>query len=112
MTSFRPGDILLVDFRFADDTGSKKRPVAVVSSEDYQKSRRDVVVVAITTNTSRTFFGDTPLKHWEEAGLLYPSLSSGVLRTVHQDSVIRKLGALSEEDFRRVKADLKRVFDL
>ena len=112
MTSYKLGDIVLANFRFTDDTGSKSRPALVVSSEKYQKSRGDVIVVAITSNTSRAFFGDTPLNGWEKAGLLYPSFVSGVVRTVHQDLIIRKLGEVSQEDFRRVKTDLKRMFDL
>ena len=112
MTNYKPGDIVLANFRFTDDTGAKNRPALVISSEKYQKSRGDVIVVAITSNTSRAFFGDVPTKGWEKAGLLYPSCISGVVRTVHQDLVVRKIGDISEEDFRHVKTSLKMIFEL
>ena len=35
MTSFKPGDVLLVPYPFTDQTGSKQRPAVVISSLDY-----------------------------------------------------------------------------
>ena len=43
------GDVVLVPFPFADQSGTKKRPAAVVSSPGYNASRRDTVIMAITS---------------------------------------------------------------
>ena len=43
------GDVVLVPFPFTDQSGTKKRPAVVISSHDYNASRRDIVIVAITS---------------------------------------------------------------
>jgi mRNA-degrading endonuclease toxin of MazEF toxin-antitoxin module len=32
MTSYKPGDVVLVRFVFADETGAKRRPAVIVST--------------------------------------------------------------------------------
>lgn len=43
------GDVVLVPFPFTDQSGTKKRPAAIVSSGGYNASRRDQVIMAITS---------------------------------------------------------------
>lgn len=46
----KQGDILLIPIPFTDLTSSKRRPVLVVSNDEYNKVTRDIVVAAITSN--------------------------------------------------------------
>ncbi|MCA3148355.1 MAG: type II toxin-antitoxin system PemK/MazF family toxin [Burkholderiales bacterium] len=43
------GDVVLVPFPFTDQSGIKKRPAVVVSSNNYNVSRRDLLIMAITS---------------------------------------------------------------
>lgn len=49
MTVYDFGDVVLMPFPFTDQTGTKKRPAGVVSSSAYNAARRDLVVMAITS---------------------------------------------------------------
>lgn len=49
---YNQGDILLVPIPFSDLSSSKKRPVLVISNDDYNASSFDLIVVAITSNLS------------------------------------------------------------
>ncbi|MBU4346651.1 MAG: type II toxin-antitoxin system PemK/MazF family toxin [Candidatus Omnitrophica bacterium] len=109
MTKYKRQDVVLVDFGFSEETGSKKRPALVISSDNYHKSRREVVVLAITSNIRRVLFGDTKIDRWKEAGLLYPSLITGIIRTIKDNMIIRKLGTLSQQDFQKVQETLRKV---
>lgn len=109
MTGYRHGDVVLVDFGFSEGIGSKKRPVLVVSSESYHRGRQEVIAAAITSNVRRILFGDTRIDRWKESGLLYPSVVTGVLRTIKGSLLLRKLGALSKEDLHGVKRNLNRA---
>ena len=109
MTTYKQGDITLVDFEFSDGTGSKKRPALIISSEDYGRNRQEVVTAAITSNIKRVLFGDTKIEEWKQACLLYPSLVTGIIRTIKGSMVIRKLGVLSPQDFQKVQKNLKKV---
>lgn len=48
-TNYNSGEIVLVSFPFADQTGTKKRPAVIVSSAFYNLSLPDVVLMAITS---------------------------------------------------------------
>ena len=48
MTTFEPGDVVLVRFPFTDLTALKKRPALIVSPSEFSKRNGDVVIVALT----------------------------------------------------------------
>ncbi|MGH7821474.1 MAG: type II toxin-antitoxin system PemK/MazF family toxin [Candidatus Binatia bacterium] len=104
------GDIVLVPFPFTDQTGSKKRPAAVVSSGTYHRAERDVILIAVT---SRSGGGRRPLdveiSGWREAGLLKPSAIKPVIFTVERRLLLRRLGRLLSPDRRRLKSLLRKV---
>ncbi len=50
----KQGDILLVPLPFTDLSSAKRRPVIVISCDDYQTATRDMVVVAMTSNLAAT----------------------------------------------------------
>ena len=106
MTRYKHGDIVLVDFGFSEGVGSKKRPALAISSDEYHRGRQEVIVAAITGNTKRALFGDTKIDKWKEAGLIYPSLVTGIIRTIKGAMIIRKLGILLPQDFQRVQKNL------
>ncbi len=106
MTKYERGDIVLVDFGFSEGTGSKKRPALIISSDNYHKERQEVIVVAITGNIERVLFSDTKIDKWKEAGLIYPSLVTGIIRTIKDSLIIHKLGILLQQDFQKVQKNL------
>ena len=69
---YKRGDIVLVNFVFAEETGSKRRPVLILSSNRSMEERQDVIVSAITSNTLWLLVGDHLMFDWEAADLLFP----------------------------------------
>ncbi len=111
-TSYNRGDVVLVNFVFAEETGSKRRPVLLLSSDQYMKGRQEVVVSAITSNTRRILVGDYLMADWEEAGLLFPSAVTGIVRTIKQSMIDRKMGAVSTGDFAEIESNLRQILML
>lgn len=107
MTSYKPRDIILIELTFTDGTGSKKRPALIISSDKYNKNRQEVIVAAITSNIERILVGDTRLNNWKKAGLIYPSLVTGIIRTIKVAMINRKLGILAKEDFQNVRENIE-----
>lgn len=107
MTACSRGDVVLVRLPFPDGTGVKRRPAIVVSSTPYLRARQEVVVAAVTSNVRHRLLGDHLLKDWKRAGLLFPSVVTGILRTVKQTMVERRLGALLEGDLKAVELELR-----
>lgn len=107
-----PGDVVLVNFQFTDRPQVKKRPAVVLSVPQYQQSRSDAVMVGLTTELGRNYFGDCPILEWQAAGLPKPSIAKGVIQTISQDTVDRRLGALTSDDFSRVQGSVREIFGL
>lgn len=67
--------VVLVPFPFTDQSGTKKRPAVVVSSAGYNASRRDLVIMAITSQVRTPLdFGEAMVGDWQEAGLVKTSV--------------------------------------
>jgi mRNA interferase MazF len=107
MIEFRRGDVVLVGFIFADETGVKRRPAVILSSKAYLAGRDEVIIAAITSRIDRILVGDLLLADWQAAGLLFPSIATGVIRTIKKDMVNKKLGSLSIQDSSEVDKKLK-----
>lgn len=112
MTAFNRGDVVLVGFVFADESGRKLRPAVVLSTRAYQRARQEVIVAAITSNVRRRLFGDHLIADWKKAGLLFPSVTTGILRTIKQTMIDRRLGAMTMPDLDSVELQLRRSLDL
>jgi mRNA interferase MazF len=99
-TAYRFGDLVLVPFPFTDQTGIKKRPAIVVSSDAYQSQRPDVVLMAVTSQLLRPAgaVGEVLITEWQKAGLPKASLIKPVLTTIEKRLILRKLGELQEQD--------------
>ncbi len=85
MIDYEFGDVVLIPFPFTDQTTAKKRPAIVVSSIGYQRSRPDIVLMAITSRIKpASSFGDVMIEHWEAAGLINPSVIKPFFTTVEK----------------------------
>lgn len=112
MTACNRGDVVLVGFVFSDESGRKLRPALIISSPAYQRARQEVVVAAITSNIKRRLFGDHVIADWRGAGLLFPSLVTGIFRTVKRAMIERKLGTLPKADLEAVDRHILRALGL
>lgn len=112
MTSADRGDVVIVKFVFADEKGVKQRPALIVSSDPYHQGRREAVLMAITSNVGRLLVGDYKVKAWRESGLLYPSIITGIVRTIKQDMIVGKLGELPATELRAVDRRLRKILAL
>lgn len=112
MTGYRRGDVVLVGFVFSDESGKKLRPAAVVSSPAYHRARQEVVVAAITSNVRRRLFGDHLIADWRGAGLLFPSVMTGILRTIKRTMIDRRLGSLARSDVEAFDRQLRQSLGL
>ncbi|MCB1941930.1 MAG: type II toxin-antitoxin system PemK/MazF family toxin [Candidatus Accumulibacter sp.] len=104
------GDVVLVPFPFTDQSGTKKRPAVIVSSSSYNAGRRDLIIMAITSQIRTPLgVGEALVASWQGAGLIKPSLRKPVVATIEQGLVVRTMGALSANDLRALRDALRQV---
>ena len=99
MTIYSFGELVLVPFPFTDQSAVKKRPAVIVSSDDYNRLRPDIIIMAVTSQMrSADFFGDVALSDWQQAGLLKPSVIKPIFTTIEKNMIIKKLGRIGDND--------------
>jgi mRNA interferase MazF len=112
MITIKRGDVLLADFIYTNEAGTKQRPMYVISSDEYNSSRGEVVAGAITSNISRQLIGDHLIGDWKGAGLMRPSTALATLRTVDKDLIRKRIGRLSATDLKAIESNLRAVLGL
>jgi len=112
MTGYKRGDIILVGFVFSDESGEKRRPAVVVSSDAYQRSRQEAIIAAITSSAEHHLVGDHLIVEWEKAGLLFPSVATGIIRTVKHNMMAKKLGTMPKPDMQAIEDNLRDILEL
>ena len=112
MIAYEQVDVVLVRFVFANESGAKRRPAVIVSTSEYHQGRQEAIVVAITSNVDRLLVGDHLISGWQEAGLLFPSVATGIIRTIKQTMIERRLGMMLPADMQAIQEQLRRVLGL
>ena len=111
-TKFDRGDVVAVNIRFSAGEGVKRRPVVVLTGDDYHSSRADAIVIALTTNLSGSRFGDCDLVDWAIAGLPLPTRAKGTLSTIERATIEKRYGSLTAGDLSRVRESVRGILDL
>lgn len=103
------GTVVLVPFPFTDQSAAKQRPAVIVSSSAYHRTRRDLILMPITSQLRASAFGDVLVQDWQAAKLLMPSAIKPVLATLDQSLVIKLLGQLSQRDQQALRETVTKV---
>ena len=112
MTEYNRGDVVLVRFIFSDETGERRRPAVIVSSDTYHQGRQKAIIAAITSRTDRILVGDHLIDDWQGAGLLFPSVATAIIRTIKQGMIARKLGVMPKGDMQAIDSNLRTALGL
>jgi mRNA interferase MazF len=112
MTEYKRGDVVLVGFIFPDETGIKRRPAVIISSDVYHTGREEAIIAAITSRTDRILVGDHLIDNWQGSGLLFPSVATSIIRTIKQSMIARKLGSMRPPDMEVIDNKLRLVLGL
>lgn len=113
MTNYNRGDIVLVPFPFSNQTTTKKRPSVIVSSDVYNNTSSDIIIMAITGKIDKVLsIGECLIEDWQAAGLLKPSAIKPAISTIEQTLVLKRLGRLSSKDLISMEDTLKVLLDL
>ena len=115
-TTYRRGQVVVVNVPFTGQTGGKPRPALVISADRFQAKLLDLILCPISSQPryySRPGPGDVPLKHWAKIGLKHASTARlSNLVAVEKTLIKRVIGVMPPEDLVRVGAAFKIAFGL
>lgn len=97
--AYKQGEIVLVPFPYSDLSGSKRRPVLIVSNDSYNASFPDVVVAVITSKINKSDSYSLTLESMDlEIGQLPESSLIRIhkLFTVEQSRIVKRFSKLGD----------------
>ncbi len=110
MTSYSFADLVIVPFPFSDGITLKKRPAVVISSNQYQQSRPDVILLAITSRIRDPLgYGEAFIQDWQQAGLMKPSIFKPLVFSLETSRILMQLGTLTDRDRERLSDTLQQI---
>ncbi len=114
MTTYEPGDILLIPFPFTDFSTLKQRPCVVLSSATFNHTHEDVIVAALTSRIPKEPTRDSYVLSASEqraCALPKPSLIRvGKIVTLDQRLIRKRLGRLPRAGRIRLLTKVRRLF--
>lgn len=94
---YKQGDMLLIPIPFSDLTSIKKRPVMVLSNDQYNNQTEDIIVAAITSNIRGIEF-EVLLEDENMLEGKLPKIScirSDKIYTLSKDIIIKRFGKIT-----------------
>jgi len=111
--SHSQGDVILIAFPYTNFSQLKKRPTLIISADWYNRLRKDIIVLPISSKIPiRPKRDDYVLSQRDQraAGLPKPSvIKLGKVMTLEKRFVLETMGRLPEENLRKV---LRRFLDV
>ncbi|MDD9898607.1 MAG: type II toxin-antitoxin system PemK/MazF family toxin [Candidatus Melainabacteria bacterium] len=96
--TYKFGDIIICQFPFTDNSSSKKRPAVVISSDSYNQSKEDLIILAITSKVDKLLEHEELIEEWDDAGLFKPSAFKSSVFTIHKKRIHMRLGRIEQID--------------
>jgi len=110
MTNFCKYDIVVVKFAFASSLKYKARPAVIISSDVYNRNKRDtLLILAISSSEENKLNFEIDIQNWEESGLLKPSIFKSSIATIEKDFIITKLGRLNNRDINKLEKMIEEI---
>jgi len=97
------GDVIIVPFPFVERPINKRRPALVLTSEAFNDSNGQSVLLMITTGAGSTWPSDIEIGDRRSAGLLHRCLIRWKAFTLPNDAIVQRIGQLSEPDLEAVR---------
>lgn len=115
-TTYRRGQVVVVNVPYSDQSGAKPRPALVVSAEGFHRNLPDLIVCPVSSQPKyyeRPGPGDRPLRHWQAVRLRHPStVRVSNIVAVDKSIVTRVLGSIETKDLEAVTKDLRHAVGL
>lgn len=110
----RQRDIVLIPIPFTDLASQKKRPAVIISSDTYNESNEDIVVVALTSNIEPREFSVTLTNDDLEDGTLKVTSMIRVdkIYTLNNSIVIKTFGRIKPDILTKIKDSLSKLTEV
>jgi mRNA interferase MazF len=99
-------DIVLIPIPFTDLSSNKKRPVIIISNDNYNKNNLDIVVVALTSNLNIENKYSIDIENYNLVEGKLPKKSRircDKIYTLSKNIVVKKFNKINQKTFEIIK---------
>ena len=111
---YKQKEIVLVPFPYSDLSANKKRPVLIVSNNNYNKNFPDIVVCVITSNLFKDIYSISLDNNDLEIGIMPEQsiIKCHKIFTIDQSKILKRFSILNDVKFEEVnnKLNFKIIF--
>jgi len=95
----KQADIVLVNVPFSDLQSSKKRPVLIISNDNYNNKQNDIIVAAITSNlTSKDYAVEFDDNDMNQGTIQHKScVRADKVYTLDKKLIVKTFGTVSDD---------------
>jgi mRNA interferase MazF len=110
---FKQRDIILIPIPFTDLASQKKRPAIVISSDKYNDTSEDIIVVALTLNVKKQDFTILITSDDLEDGKLKTTSMIRVdkIYTLNKSIVLKQFGRIKSPVLAKIKTSLLKLIE-
>jgi mRNA interferase MazF len=110
---FKQRDIILIPIPFTDLASQKKRPAIVISSDKYNDTSEDIIVVALTSNVKKQDFTIVITSEDLEDGKLKATSMIRVdkIYTLNKSIVLKQFGRIKSSVLAKIKTTLLKLIE-
>ena len=111
---FDQGEILVLELPFSNLTGSKLRPVLVVSNSNYNNSGNDIIVAKITGSYFKTPWETELTNSNLETGKLKKTsfIDSGFIFTIEKSIIKKNIGKIKSNHLNVVLGKINQIIEI
>lgn len=107
----KQGEIVLIPVPFSDLTATKKRPVLIISNNEFNARGEDVIVAAITSNIRgieyEVVFDNADMMDGELK--VVSCIRADKIYTLSKDIIVKTYGEIKEEKIEMLKSKLNTI---
>lgn len=113
-SNFDAGDIVIIDFRYADLEGSKVRPALIITPAKYNRKTEDAIVLKITSAERQDDYciplnpGDLQIGHLKKQSIIRADFPL----VIEQKLIQRAIGKITSDKLNQVKRRIRQLYDL
>lgn len=106
-------DIVLLPIPFTDLASQKKRPAIIISSDTYNETHEDIVVVALTSNIEQRDFSIILTGDDLEDGILKVTsmVRADKIYTLNKSIIIKTFGRVRPATFTKIKGTILKLIE-
>lgn len=110
--TYRFGDVVQIDYPFADLTGEKQRPAVVVSSDSFCQKSGTIIAVPVTGSTwiDGRVYGTVEILDLSQTDLTKPSVITAMVFTVKTSKILRRRGVIDKTTRTNLLRQLREFF--